>query len=110
MRLIRFESGSRTGLGALAGDEGSERVLATPWTGFEDLFALPDPLAAVRELDLAAAPEGPVSRRPAPVAPPARGVGVGGNYADPPAEPGPGPREPVFFPFLPGAVIGPDED
>src|ERR1700744_4389086 len=101
MRLIRFESGSRTGLGALAGDEGSERVLATPWTGFEDLFALPDPLAAVRELDLAAAPEAPVSGPRAPAAAPARVMGVGGNYAGPPAEAGSGPGEPVFFPFLP---------
>jgi 2-keto-4-pentenoate hydratase/2-oxohepta-3-ene-1,7-dioic acid hydratase in catechol pathway len=110
MRLIRFESGSRTGLGVLAGDEGSERVLATPWTGFEDLFARSDPLAAVRELDLATAAEVPVSRRLAPVAAHAQVIGVGGNYAEHTAESGAGTREPVFFPFLPGAVIGPDED
>jgi 2-keto-4-pentenoate hydratase/2-oxohepta-3-ene-1,7-dioic acid hydratase in catechol pathway len=110
MRLIRFESGSRTGVGALTGDEGSERVLATPWPVFEDLFALPDPLAAVRDLDLSAAPEVSVSRHLAPVVDRPQVIGVGGNYAEHTAESGAGTREPVFFPFLPGAVIGPDDD
>ena len=112
MRLVRYESGSRTGIGALTGEGDRERVLATPWESFERLFALADPLAAVGALDLADAPEVTVSRRLAPVVDRPQVIGVGGNYAEHTDESSAvlDVREPIFFPFLQSAVIGPDDD
>ena len=112
MRLVRYESGSRQGVGALVGDEGAERVLGTPWASFEQLFALADPLAAVEALDLRDAQEIAVSRLVAPVVDRPQVIGVGGNYADHTAESSAAMevREPIYFPFLQSAVIGPDDD
>jgi 2,4-didehydro-3-deoxy-L-rhamnonate hydrolase len=112
VRLIRFQSGSRSGVGALVGDEPAERVLATPWYSFEQLFAEPDPLAAVQSLKLSGSDEVTVDRRLAPVVDRPQVIGVGGNYAEHTAESSSALefREPIFFPFLPSAVIGPDDD
>ena len=108
MKLARYLLGGRVALGAVHGDG----VVPAPWADFESLFALDDPLAAVRGF----VPDPAAAVTPDRLLPPlvhrAQVIGTGGNYADHAAE----ARsqivvsEPVFMPFLWGAVIGPDDD
>jgi 2-keto-4-pentenoate hydratase/2-oxohepta-3-ene-1,7-dioic acid hydratase in catechol pathway len=109
MRIVRYleQAGPRVGI---ALDD--ESVVPTPWRDVEDVFDTPDPTAALR-----AAAEGdrptvrptrwlpPVVRRP-------QVIGTGGNYADHAAEASAEIQvtEPVFIPFLWGAIIGPGDD
>src|SRR4051812_21156322 len=109
MRLARYRLGGRDALGAVYGDT----VVPTPWPDFDTLFALADPMAAVRSFT----PDPAAAVTPARLLPPvvhrAQLIGTGGNYADHAAE---AARvsvvvsEPVFMPFLWGAVIGPDDE
>jgi 2-keto-4-pentenoate hydratase/2-oxohepta-3-ene-1,7-dioic acid hydratase in catechol pathway len=104
---------SRGGQGVGAGVAADEGLLIpTPWRSFDELFAEPDPLAAVQAFRpdpaTAVAPDrllAPVVRRP-------QVIGTGGNYADHTAEAREAiqVREPVFMPYLWGAIIGPDDE
>lgn len=109
MRIVRYRYEGREALGAVDADD----VLPLPWTSFDDLFALDDPAAAVREhvpdRSAAVVPE----RLLPPVMHRAQLIGTGGNYADHAAEAARASvvvSEPVFMPFLWGAVIGPGDD
>jgi len=44
MRLVRYETEGRAGIGAVPTEDGP--VYPTPWASFEELFAEPDPLTA----------------------------------------------------------------
>ncbi|MFE4664650.1 fumarylacetoacetate hydrolase family protein [Streptomyces sp. NPDC056716] len=86
-------------------------VVPLPWQSFDELFAADDPaaeVAAVRpEIEAAVTPErllAPVVHRP-------QIIGTGGNYADHTTEARQAIQisEPVFLPYLWGAVIGPRE-
>ena len=110
MRLVRYQADGRTGVGALLAD-GS--VVATPWPDFEALLAEPDPFRAATALDLSDREPVAVRRLLAPVVNRAQVIGTGGNYADHAAEARTGGlvvAEPVFMPYLWGAVIGPQDD
>jgi 2-keto-4-pentenoate hydratase/2-oxohepta-3-ene-1,7-dioic acid hydratase in catechol pathway len=111
MRLVRYSSDGRNGVGMLLSDEGP--VAATPWASFEELFAQPDPSSAVVDFDMASAPRVTAPRLLAPTVDRATVIGTGGNYADHAAESrsaGVDVREPVFVPFLWSAVIGPEDE
>jgi 2,4-didehydro-3-deoxy-L-rhamnonate hydrolase len=109
MRLARYEYGGGTGIGA-AIDGGL--VIPVPWPSFDALFAEPDPEAAVR----AFTPDPAAAIRPdrllAPTVYRPQVIGTGGNYPDHAAEAREHVQvsEPIFMPFLWGAVIGPGEE
>jgi 2,4-diketo-3-deoxy-L-fuconate hydrolase len=110
MRLVRYQAAGGTGVGAVRPD-GS--VVTTPWPDFGALFAEPDPLRAAQALDLSRQEPVAVQRLLAPAVDRAQVIGTGGNYADHAAEARTGGlvvAEPVFMPYLWGAVIGPDDD
>jgi 2,4-diketo-3-deoxy-L-fuconate hydrolase len=110
MRLVRYQAAGGTGIGAVRPD-GS--VVTTPWPDFGALFAEPDPLRAAQALDLSRQETVVVQRLLAPVVDRAQVIGTGGNYADHAAEARTGGlvvAEPVFMPYLWGAVIGPEDD
>jgi 2-keto-4-pentenoate hydratase/2-oxohepta-3-ene-1,7-dioic acid hydratase in catechol pathway len=110
MRLVRYQAAGSTGVGAVRPD-GS--VVTTPWPDFGVLFAGPDPFRAAQALDLSRQEPVAVQRLLAPVVDRAQVIGTGGNYADHAAEARTGGlvvAEPVFMPYLWGAVIGPDDD
>jgi 2-keto-4-pentenoate hydratase/2-oxohepta-3-ene-1,7-dioic acid hydratase in catechol pathway len=109
VRLVRFKAAGQTGVGAVPVEDGD--VYPTPWASFDELFAEPDPLAAVAALRLdSQAPVHP-ERLLSPVVYRSQVILTGGNYADHAAEARSVIRvsEPVFLPFLWGAVIGPDD-
>ena len=109
MRLVRFAAAGQVGVGAIPVADGA--VYPTPWASFDELFAEQDPLAAVAALRLdTQAPIHP-ERLLSPVVYRAQVILTGGNYADHAAEATSIIRvsEPVFLPFLWGAVIGPDD-
>jgi 2-keto-4-pentenoate hydratase/2-oxohepta-3-ene-1,7-dioic acid hydratase in catechol pathway len=88
-------------------------VVPTPWPDFETLFALDDPLAAVRSFIPDPADAVTPERLLPPVVHRAQVIGTGGNYADHAAEAarvGMEVIDPVFIPFLSSAVIGPDDN
>lgn len=110
MRLVRYQAAGETGIGAVRPD-GS--VVTTPWPDFGALFAEPDPLRAAQALDLSCQEPVAVQRLLAPAVDRAQVIGTGGNYADHAAEARTGGlvvAEPVFMPYLWGAVIGPEDD
>lgn len=110
MRLVRYQAAGGTGIGAVRPD-GS--VVTTPWPDFGALFAEPDPLRAVQALDQSRQEPVAVQRLLAPAVDRAQVIGTGGNYADHAAEARTGGlvvAEPVFMPYLWGAVIGPEDD
>ena len=110
MRLVRYQAAGGTGIGAVRPD-GS--VVTTPWPDFGALFAEPDPLREAQALDLSRQEPVAVRRLFAPVVERAQVIGTGGNYADHAAEARTGGlvvAEPVFMPYLWGAVIGPEDD
>jgi 2,4-diketo-3-deoxy-L-fuconate hydrolase len=110
MRLVRYQAAGGTGVGAMQPD-GS--VVTTPWRDFGVLFAEPDPLRAAQALDLSRQEPVVVQRLLAPAVDRAQVIGTGGNYADHAAEARTGGlvvAEPVFMPYLWGAVIGPEDD
>jgi 2-keto-4-pentenoate hydratase/2-oxohepta-3-ene-1,7-dioic acid hydratase in catechol pathway len=109
MRLARYVHGGRAALGAVHG----EAVVPAPWPDFETLFALDDPAAAVRAFTPDPARAVRPERLLAPVVHRCQVIGTGGNYADHAAEAARAAvvvSEPVFLPFLWGAVIGPDDE
>jgi 2-keto-4-pentenoate hydratase/2-oxohepta-3-ene-1,7-dioic acid hydratase in catechol pathway len=109
MRLARYLDDDGPRLGIVLDED---TVRPTRWSSFEELFATDDP---VKALDHEAARERasvkprrflpPVVRRP-------QMIGTGGNYPDHVAEARAviDASEPVFIPFLWGAIIGPDDD
>src|SRR5882757_4509230 len=109
MRLVRYETEGRAGIGAVPTEDGP--VYPTPWASFEELFAEPDPLTAATALRF----DGQHPVQPERLLPPvvyrAQVIGTGGNYADHATEVSATIQvsEPVFLPFLWGAVIGPDD-
>ena len=110
MRLVRYQAAGGTGIGAVRPDG---LVVTTPWPDFGALFAEPDPLRAAQALDLSRQEPVAVQRLLAPVVDRAQVIGTGGNYADHAAEARTGGlvvAEPVFMPYLWGAVIGPEDD
>ena len=110
MRLVRYQAAGGTGIGAVRPD-GS--VVTTPWPDFGALFAEPDPLRAAQALDLSRQEPVAVQRLLAPAVDRAQVIGTGGNYADHAVEARTGGlvvAEPVFMPYLWGAVIGPEDD
>ncbi|GAA5078145.1 2-keto-4-pentenoate hydratase/2-oxohepta-3-ene-1,7-dioic acid hydratase in catechol pathway [Thermocatellispora tengchongensis] len=109
MRLARFRHQGRESLGAVHGDG----VIPLPWPDFDTLFGLEDPAAAVRAHTPDPARAVIPDRLLAPVRDRAQIIGTGGNYADHVAEAASASlvvTEPVFIPFLWGAVIGPEDD
>jgi 2,4-didehydro-3-deoxy-L-rhamnonate hydrolase len=110
MRIAKFETGAGTGLGAV--QDGDRRLARLPWASFEELFAEPDPLAAVAAIEVSGLAIVEASRLLPPVVAKAQFIGTGGNYADHATEARQSIQvsEPVFLPFLWGAVIGPDDD
>ena len=108
MRLARYEDQQGRHVGVVLE---SGKIVATPWSGFEGLFAEADPYAALLGIDLSAAEVASPDRMLAPVVDRAQIISTGGNYRDhlDEAKDEIQAREPVFFPFLWGAVIGPDD-
>jgi 2-keto-4-pentenoate hydratase/2-oxohepta-3-ene-1,7-dioic acid hydratase in catechol pathway len=110
MRLVRYQAAGGTGIGAVRPDRS---VVTTPWPDFGALFAEPDPLRAAQALDLSRQEPVAVQRLLAPAVDRAQVIGTGGNYADHAAEARTGGlvvAEPVFMPYLWGAVIGPEDN
>lgn len=110
MRLVRYQTAGGTGIGAVRPD-GS--VVTTPWPDFGALFAEPYPLRAAQVLELSRQEPVAVQRLLAPAVDRAQVIGTGGNYADHAAEARTGGlvvAEPVFMPYLWGAVIGPEDN
>jgi len=109
MRLARYHLDGRDRLGAVLDDT----VVPTPWPDFETLFALDDPLAAVRSFTPDPADAVTPDRLLPPLVHRAQVIGTGGNYADHAAEAarvGLEVVDPIFIPFLSSAVIGPDDN
>jgi 2,4-diketo-3-deoxy-L-fuconate hydrolase len=108
MRLARYEDQQGRHVGIVLE---SGRMVATPWSGFEELFALPDPNAALQGLEIDEAAAVSPDRLLPPIVDRAQIVSTGANYRDHTDEAKDEivVREPVFFPFLWGAVIGPDD-
>jgi len=92
-------------------DSGVRETADAPWSGFEGLFAEPDPYAALREIDLNEARAVTPDRLLAPIVDRAQIISTGANYRahTEEAKDEIQVREPVFFPFLWGAVIGPED-
>ena len=108
MRLARYEDQQGRHVGVVLE---SGKIVSTPWSGFEGLFAEADPYAALLDIDMTAAEVASPDRMLAPVVDRAQIISTGGNYGDhlDEAKDEIQAREPVFFPFLWGAVIGPDD-
>ncbi|QYN19289.1 fumarylacetoacetate hydrolase family protein [Amycolatopsis sp. DSM 110486] len=103
MRITRFEDARGTGIGALT-DGGLRRL---PWPRLDDLFAEPDPAAAVRAVDVRGLEPVGEHRLLAPTAQRCQLIATGGNYDDHVAEGGRTVTEPVFFPALWSSILGP---
>lgn len=109
MRLARFLYDGRELLGAVDGDT----VIPLPWNDFDTLFTVDDPAAAVRDVTLDPATAVTPDRLLPPVVHRAQLIGTGGNYADHVAEAASAAvviAEPIFLPYLWGAVVGPGDD
>jgi 2-keto-4-pentenoate hydratase/2-oxohepta-3-ene-1,7-dioic acid hydratase in catechol pathway len=108
MRLARYEDKQGRHVGVVLE---SGKIVATPWSGFDGLFAEADPYAALRGIDLSSAEVASPDRLLAPVVDRAQVISTGGNYGDhlEEAKNEIQATEPVFFPFLWGAIIGPDD-
>jgi 2,4-diketo-3-deoxy-L-fuconate hydrolase len=109
MRLSRYldDDGPRLGI---AFDDGT--VAPTRWAGFDELFGTQDPVEALhREGARCRTPVKPRRLLP-PVVRRPQVIGTGGNYPDHVAEAKAviDAGEPVFLPFLWGAIIGPDDE
>jgi 2-keto-4-pentenoate hydratase/2-oxohepta-3-ene-1,7-dioic acid hydratase in catechol pathway len=109
VRLVSYVDDAGARVGAVAEDE---HVTPTRWRSFDELFAEEDPFAATLSLS----PTGATLVRPQRLLPPVVRrpyvIGTGGNYPDHVAEAS-GEiqvREPVFLPFLWGAIIGPSDE
>jgi 2-keto-4-pentenoate hydratase/2-oxohepta-3-ene-1,7-dioic acid hydratase in catechol pathway len=112
MRLALYQDsggGQRVGVG-VAAEAG--RVIPTPWRSFDELFAEPDPLGAAQAFRPDPATAVTPDRLLAPVVGRPQVIGTGGNYADHAAEAIQAIQvsEPVFMPFLWGAIIDPDDE
>lgn len=109
MKLVRYTTDATTRIGAQLPDGA---VVPTPWECFDDLLREADPAAAVRAWDVAAAVPVASPRLLAPTVARPQLIGTGGNYPDHAAEAAAEiqTRDPVFFPFLWGALIGPSDD
>jgi 2-keto-4-pentenoate hydratase/2-oxohepta-3-ene-1,7-dioic acid hydratase in catechol pathway len=109
MQLARYLDDDGPHVGVVNADE---TVTPTPWRSFDELFGLNEPAEAVREL----ANHRPARVRPlrllAPVVRRPQVIGTGGNYPEHVAEAKAEiqTKEPIFIPFLWGAIIGPDDD
>jgi 2-keto-4-pentenoate hydratase/2-oxohepta-3-ene-1,7-dioic acid hydratase in catechol pathway len=106
MRIARFEDANGTGVGAVT-DHGLRRL---PWPRLEDLFAEPDPAAAIRAVDPAVLDPVGKHRLLAPAVERCQLVATGGNYDAHVAEGGRTITEPVFFSALWNSITGPDSD
>lgn len=108
MRLARYEDKQGRHVGVVLE---SGKIVATPWSGFNGLFAEADPYAALLGIDLSSAEVASPDRLLAPVVDRAQVISTGGNYGDhlEEAKNEIQATEPVFFPFLWGAIIGPDD-
>jgi len=108
MRLARYEDKQGRHVGVVLE---SGKIVSTPWSGFEGLFAEADPYAALLEIDLGSAAVASPDRLLAPVVDRAQVISTGGNYRDhlDEAKNEIQASEPVFFPFLWGAIIGPED-
>ena len=108
MRLARYEDKQGRHVGVVLE---SGKIVSTPWSGFEGLFAEADPYAALLEIDLSSAAVASPDRLLAPVVDRAQVISTGGNYRDhlDEAKNEIQASEPVFFPFLWGAIIGPED-
>jgi 2-keto-4-pentenoate hydratase/2-oxohepta-3-ene-1,7-dioic acid hydratase in catechol pathway len=108
MRLVRFEDENGLGVGVRTDEE---LVWRTRWNSFDELFAEADPEAAVQALKVDPAAAVRPTRLLAPIVYRPQILGMGANYAAHTAEANRSNpvSEPIFFPFLWGAIIGPDE-
>lgn len=108
MRLARYTRGDEVGIGAVTD---GNLVVPAPWPSFDALFAEADPAGAARAFTPDPARAVRPDRLLAPVVNRPQVIGTGGNYPDHAAEARARIQvsEPVFMPFLWGAVIGPDE-
>ena len=78
MRLARYEDqqGRHVGVVLKSGE-----VVPTPWSGFEGLFAAPDPYAALQEIDLTEDKAVSPGRLLAPIVDRAQIISTGANWA-----------------------------
>jgi 2-keto-4-pentenoate hydratase/2-oxohepta-3-ene-1,7-dioic acid hydratase in catechol pathway len=109
MQLARYLDDEGPHIGVISADQ---MVVPTPWRSFDELFELDEPLEAVREMgNRRSAPVRPLRLLP-PVVRRPQMIGTGGNYPDHVAEAKAEiqTKEPIFIPFLWGAIIGPDDD
>jgi 2-keto-4-pentenoate hydratase/2-oxohepta-3-ene-1,7-dioic acid hydratase in catechol pathway len=109
MRLARYLDDDGPHVGVVLADE---TVTPTPWRSFDELFEMDEPLEAVRAIGgHRSVPVRPVRLLP-PVVRRPQMIGTGGNYPDHVAEARAEIQvtEPIFIPFLWGAIIGPDDD
>src|ERR1700722_7948652 len=108
MRLARYEDSTGRHVGVVLE---SGRIVPTHWSGFEGLFAEADAQAALLKLDVSDAAAVVPGRLLPPIVDRAQIISTGANYRDHTEEAKEeiGVREPVFFPFLWGAVIGPQD-
>jgi 2,4-diketo-3-deoxy-L-fuconate hydrolase len=108
MRLARYEDGRGKHVGVVLE---SGQIVPTSWSGFEELFTEADPFAALQKLQLNEAEAITPDRLLPPVVDRAQIISTGANYGahTEEAKDEIQVREPVFFPFLWGAVIGPGD-
>jgi 2,4-diketo-3-deoxy-L-fuconate hydrolase len=108
MRLARYEDPAGRHVGVVLD---SRRVVPAPWSGFEGLFAEYDPYAALQQIDVSEAKAVVPGRLLPPIVDRAQIIATGANYRDhtDEAKDEIQVREPVFFPFLWGSVIGPED-
>lgn len=111
MRLALYQDRGARRVGVATGQL-DDLILPTPWRSLTEMFALGDPLAEVRAINLAPGSATRPSGLLAPVVERCQLIGTGGNYADHAAEAATAlvVSEPVFIPYLWSAVTSPGAD
>ncbi|MGC0362358.1 2-keto-4-pentenoate hydratase/2-oxohepta-3-ene-1,7-dioic acid hydratase in catechol pathway [Rhodococcus sp. 27YEA15] len=109
MKLVAYQTEHTEGLGAVLPDG---RIAVLPWPDFDALLRETDPTGALDAIDIHNAPVVENARRLPPTVRRPHVIGTGGNYPDHAKEASVEIDivEPVFVPFLWGAIIGPDDD
>jgi 2-keto-4-pentenoate hydratase/2-oxohepta-3-ene-1,7-dioic acid hydratase in catechol pathway len=103
MRIARYEDVNGIGLGAVT-DAGTRRL---SWSGLEELFAEPDPWAAIQSVDTSILEPVGEHRLLAPTVDRCQLIATGGNYRDHVDEAGREIAEPIFFSALWSSITGP---
>lgn len=109
MRIVRYEKDDVERLGALVADG---KVTPLPWKSLAALYGEEDPIAAVRGVTVDPDSAEVADRLLPPLSATGQVIGTGANYsahADE-ARAHINTSQPIFFPFLRSAVIGPDDE